>query len=164
MRHKLITLTYAGHTLSIPAWSRWLGMSRSTLYRHYYRYPDLSHAEILGVQDAGDWRGHPIVEFAHEAGECLRYFPDLAPCPAHGHPWGYERPCAKCGLMAQPWVGEAMTPDPCLGWLPGVQFACCGHGQPMDENHPYVSFTNGQLLEDAEALAYFAERGCHACL
>jgi len=34
-----------------------------------------------------------------------------------------ERPCAHCGKMALP-GGE----DACLGHLPGVSAACCGHG------------------------------------
>ena len=33
------------------------------------------------------------------------------------------RPCAECGRERQ-----HDQPDPCLGWLPGVKFACCGHG------------------------------------
>jgi len=31
-------------------------------------------------------------------------------------------------------------PDPCLGYLPGVKFACCGHGEP---DGGYISFQNG---------------------
>lgn len=34
-----------------------------------------------------------------------------------------ERPCVRCGLTAVP-----DGPDPCLGMLPGVISACCGHG------------------------------------
>lgn len=34
-----------------------------------------------------------------------------------------NRPCKKCGLS----VNEK-DPDPCLGMLPDVTFACCGHG------------------------------------
>lgn len=33
------------------------------------------------------------------------------------------------------------TPDPCLGMLPGVKYACCGHG---DEG--YISFDNGVII------------------
>lgn len=32
-------------------------------------------------------------------------------------------------------------PDPCLGMLPGVSAACCGHG-----GEAYVLFSNGQVL------------------
>ena len=34
-----------------------------------------------------------------------------------------RRTCPTCGLTP-----ERYGPDPCLGWLPDVQFACCGHG------------------------------------
>lgn len=37
-----------------------------------------------------------------------------------------ERPCTACGLTAEDGYG----PDPCLGWLDGVDGACCGHGRP----------------------------------
>ena len=33
------------------------------------------------------------------------------------------RPCAECGVIPEP-----NGPDPCIGWLPGVRAACCGHG------------------------------------
>ena len=36
---------------------------------------------------------------------------------------GNERPCANCGRMPSP-KGH----DACLGTLPGVKAACCGHG------------------------------------
>ena len=32
--------------------------------------------------------------------------------------------------------------DPCLGTLPGVKFACCGHGV----HRGYISFTNGVII------------------
>jgi hypothetical protein len=38
-----------------------------------------------------------------------------------------QRPCGHCG--------RAVTPDGhdgCLGTLPGVMNACCGHGRPQD--------------------------------
>jgi len=35
-----------------------------------------------------------------------------------------DRPCKQCGAVCK--VGE---PDPCLGKLPGVANACCGHGR-----------------------------------
>ncbi|MCU1617363.1 MAG: hypothetical protein JWO98_4903 [Frankiales bacterium] len=40
-----------------------------------------------------------------------------------------DRPCVKCGISA----GGKGRPDACLGWLPGVDFACCGHGVPGQE-------------------------------
>ena len=40
-----------------------------------------------------------------------------------GTPADVERPCVKCGRTATPG-----SPDPCLGTLPDVTAACCGHG------------------------------------
>lgn len=42
------------------------------------------------------------------------------PVPAFG---GEEPACQFCGLTAEP-----NGPDPCLGEIPGVASACCGHG------------------------------------
>ena len=53
--------------------------------------------------------------------------------------------CKQCNMVATEQVdhyahtNEAI--DPCLGRLPGVQFACCGHGDPLED--PYIMFTNG---------------------
>ena len=48
-----------------------------------------------------------------------------------------ERPCNHCGLTAE---GEE-APDPCLGMIEGVKFACCGHGQrTTGVGSAYVSF------------------------
>lgn len=38
-----------------------------------------------------------------------------------------ERPCPSCGLTAEPG-----GPDPCIGMVPGVTAACCGHGHDED--------------------------------
>ena len=35
-----------------------------------------------------------------------------------------------------------MDPDPCLGMLPGVNFACCGHGT----DNGYIAFENGVTI------------------
>lgn len=44
------------------------------------------------------------------------------------------RRCGPCGRTIT--RGE---PDPCLGTLPGVDYACCGHG----EGEGYICFTPG---------------------
>jgi len=49
------------------------------------------------------------------------------------------RPCKKCGAVF-PWHEV----DPCLGVLPGVERACCGHGVRSDS---YVRFTTGVVLK-----------------
>lgn len=45
--------------------------------------------------------------------------------------------CARC-FRELPEEG----PDPCLGMLPGVEFACCGHGK----GRGYIVFENGTIL------------------
>jgi len=50
--------------------------------------------------------------------------------------WGEAlfAPCDHCGLAVTMRCYEdgtwGMDPDPCLGVLPGVWVACCGHGDP----------------------------------
>lgn len=46
--------------------------------------------------------------------------------------------CTKCGLKA-----SQDDPDPCLGMLPGVKYACCGHGIPGQD---YVVLNNGNRI------------------
>jgi len=41
--------------------------------------------------------------------------------------------CKKCDK-----VRDGKSPDPCLGYLPGVSYACCGHGE-----QGYIKFENG---------------------
>lgn len=45
-----------------------------------------------------------------------------------GVPFDDSRACIKCNIMH-----EKDGPDPCLGMLDGVDFACCGHGDPLYE-------------------------------
>lgn len=49
-----------------------------------------------------------------------------------------DRPCGHCGRPPTP-EGH----DACLGTLPGVVNACCGHGV---RGEAYVSFSNGVVL------------------
>jgi hypothetical protein len=46
--------------------------------------------------------------------------------------------CPKCQIVAE----GAGHPDPCLGKLPGVRFACCGHGK----DYGYIVFENGTVV------------------
>ena len=48
-----------------------------------------------------------------------------------------ERDCVKCKMKA-----KASEPDPCLGYLPGVKYACCGHG--VEEG--YIMFENDVII------------------
>lgn len=51
---------------------------------------------------------------------------------------GPQRPCRKCG-MDFPASGH----DPCIADLPGVAFACCGHGI---KEEAYVRFESGLTI------------------
>lgn len=64
-------------------------------------------------------RGHPVVW--DQTAAVWRWADDGTLAPASG---GKERPCAACGRTAESGYG----PDPCLGWVPDVSGACCGHG------------------------------------
>lgn len=57
-----------------------------------------------------------------------------------------ELPCGHCGKENTP-EGH----DGCVGTLPGVMNACCGHGDTKDA---YVQFPNGQIMQKQEALDY----------
>ena len=48
--------------------------------------------------------------------------------------------CPHCGLMRN---GEGH--DPCLGELPGVDYACCGHGG-HGNGRGYIAFSNGVVI------------------
>lgn len=53
-----------------------------------------------------------------------------------------HRPCKKCGML---YTLESKGVDPCLGVLPGVKYACCGHG---DSTKSYIHFTNGVIIRE----------------
>lgn len=87
------------------------------------------------VLEAGiaTFRGHPIVW----RNDMWVYEDNGLPIPG----WGGEvRPCIVCGQRE--WSGEGAV-DKCLGLLPGVSNACCGHGDPA---YSYIQFTNGLLI------------------
>ncbi len=58
-----------------------------------------------------------------------------------------ERPCGHCNA--------ANTPggyDGCIGHLPGVMNACCGHG---DWKAAYIQFASGFIIRGAVARAFY---------
>ncbi len=55
-----------------------------------------------------------------------------------------ERPCGHCGLN-----NTSEGHDGCLGILPGITNACCGHG---DVNEAYIQFSNYECIRGDEAL------------
>lgn len=57
-----------------------------------------------------------------------------------------DRPCGHCGRGNTP-EGH----DACLGTLPGVMNACCGHGDPNDA---YVQFEDGSDIRGEAALEW----------
>ncbi len=80
------------------------------------------------------WRGHVIV---FEGGE-YRFEDTDAPTA------GSDRPCGHCGDHC-----TEEGHDACLGTLPGVMNACCGHGEvPM----AYVQMPDGAHFQGQPAL------------
>ena len=73
------------------------------------------------------FRGHKI----HKRGS-IWVFSDI------NEPVTATRPCGHCGMASTP---EGY--DGCIGYLPGVQNACCGHG---DARYAYIQFTNGKRV------------------
>jgi hypothetical protein len=63
---------------------------------------------------------------------------------------GNARDCHECG---KPPTVEGH--DPCLGTLPGVQNACCGHGDPTQA---YIQYEDGRDLRGAAAFREFPPR------
>lgn len=78
----------------------------------------------------GFLRGHPII---HQEGRWVFEATGIVTTGA----WQYM-PCGLCGRFPTP-EGH----DPCLGTLPGVRNACCGHGQP---EQAYIQFENGIVV------------------
>lgn len=60
-----------------------------------------------------------------------------------------DRPCTHCGQRA-----TAEGHDACLGALPGVANACCGHG---DAQLAYIQYINGTVKRGADAVEAFKE-------
>lgn len=97
----------------------------------------------------------------------------------HGHPvwfdttvnrWRYKdnnervdtnirRECKRCGVKQKDTLG--VENDQCIGTLPGVDNACCGHGV---RSQSYIRFTNGVVVTGfivAERMELAVN--CHTC-
>ena len=85
------------------------------------------------------FRGHPIIWLGKKKTGHWVYEDNHEPLPANG---GQIRPCEKCGKLFTLGKGEV---DPCLGVLPGVDNACCGHGIREES---YIRFTNGVVVKE----------------
>lgn len=84
------------------------------------------------------FRGCPVVWIDNTNGGYWVYEDNGERLPATG---GKVRPCKKCGELFPLGEGEV---DFCLGILPGVDNACCGHGI---REHSYIRFSNGVSVE-----------------
>lgn len=93
----------------------------------------MSMAVEAKAKGRSTFRGHPIIW----SGDAWLYEDTRQPIPGWG---GENRPCVKCG--SDKWSGDGAH-DECLGLLPGVTNACCGHGDP---EQAYVMFENGVVL------------------
>lgn len=82
-------------------------------------------------------RGHPI----RFDGEQWCYINDDSPTVGAA-----ERPCGHCGRARSP-EGH----DGCLGTVPGVVNACCGHGE---DRRAYVVLASGKRLGGTEAVTW----------
>lgn len=63
-----------------------------------------------------------------------------------------ERPCSACGRCAL----SVKAPDPCIGYLPGVLAACCGHGLV---HSAYVHRSAGGVLTGEHATSWMIGMG-----
>ena len=59
--------------------------------------------------------------------------------------------CDTCKLKCtkEHKIGDGDYVDPCLGILPGVKYACCGHGGESG----YVFFENGLVVRFSELIS-----------
>lgn len=57
-----------------------------------------------------------------------------------------SRPCGHCNKHK-----TKDGHDACLGALPGVSNACCGHGDVLDT---YIQFNGGKIINGQQAMDY----------
>lgn len=65
------------------------------------------------------------------------------------HTIGNERPCGYCGKE-----NTREGHDSCLGILPGIMNACCGHG---DADEAYVQFGKNKTIRVGDAVDWIIE-------
>lgn len=85
----------------------------------------------------GRMRGHVVVR---DEDGVLRY-KDNSERVAAGPP---DRACDRCKQK-----GTSRGHDACLGTLPGVRYACCGHG---DKRYAYIHFETGETIREEAAI------------
>lgn len=82
------------------------------------------------------WRGHNIL-FYNEAWYYTEDNVLVSEDP--------KRKCKYCGLDNRPDDDH----DPCLGELPGVRNACCGHG---NINEAYIEFSDRTIIRGKDTI------------
>jgi hypothetical protein len=90
----------------------------------------------MGDEDSGDGDGYRFGHRIYLSGDgpyVARYRDTDEPVPRGPS----RRPCPLCGGLPTP-EGH----DPCIANLPGVCYACCGHG--VEEG--YVVFETGHVI------------------
>jgi hypothetical protein len=70
---------------------------------------------------------------------------DLKPLKNHLDSSNHKIPCAKCGKLP-----TKEGHDACLGTLPGVIDACCGHGV----REAYIIFENGVTIRGRSVIEF----------
>ena len=88
------------------------------------------------VRLTGKLRGHDVESLGHGK---LRYLDTGNYVEDEG-----ERPCKLCNRMP-----TDKGHDVCIANLPGVDYACCGHG---DTTLAYVKFSDGKVVRGLESL------------
>lgn len=113
---------------------------RSTLTRQLKRALRSTTLEL----ERSQWRGHDIIRVSGPgaSSDDVWVYADTHEPVA----WLAARPCGRCGAAA-----TSEGHDGCLGALPGVSNACCGHGMVGDA---YVQFDDGRHLAGQAALAW----------
>jgi hypothetical protein len=94
----------------------------------------------------GEFNGNPVVTIAEDGFDIWRYADNLEKIDFY-HP----RCCPYCKQKP-----TAEGHDACLGTLPNVKFACCGHHS--SNGHPYVIFNDDTIIDfdsTEEMLKYF---------
>ena len=97
------------------------------------------------IEATGHWRGHAIQY--DERDDVWRFVSDGAAVPDNT-----DRDCGFCGRRATP---EGY--DGCLGLLPSVRNACCGHGH---DDESYIVSDTGNEVRGTAAIRVFRIMGC----
>ena len=81
----------------------------------------------------------PYTIFYEMGRKCIRYTDSEIYWEDNGQPYSRNnrRRCKACGLSR-----KKSGHDPCIENLPGVKFACCGHGIEPG----YIYFENGTIV------------------